>query len=206
MNQWKPLITEAFKDVAYPGDDLIKTFGSDASDWNDTWLLFKGCSWQEMPVAEFLQCDTPLPDLSQDGFHYYLPALLIASLDDSFELNLDVASMITFHLSPKANMDPALQCEIDRLTARPFLSRVWQSLFSRDTDHVIQVLGACHHYTVVFCSRIMSLSPQQRKVVAQVLQEFADRQWEELNDVEETISILYAGLSYPGCVNDNDSN
>ena len=49
-----------------------------------------------MPVYEFITGDTPIPDLTPQAFHYYLPALLMASLTDGIN---DYVS-VEWHLNP----------------------------------------------------------------------------------------------------------
>lgn len=94
-------IRSVFADNAYPGDDRITLFNAEGRDYDETFKLLRGRSWQVMPVAQFIQGDTPIPDLTPEAFRYYMPALLLAAIDDQFYLNTDVASSITFFLSPQ---------------------------------------------------------------------------------------------------------
>lgn len=85
-------IRAAFAENRYPGDDRLTVGGST----DESFQVLKGKTWQEIPVREFMSGDTPIPDLTLEAFHYYMPALLIASLHEC----ADVASALTFYLTP----------------------------------------------------------------------------------------------------------
>lgn len=93
-------IQTAFATNVYPGDDRLTVYDIAGREYDETFQLLHGKTWREMPVAEFLGGDTPLPDLTAESFHYYLPALLIASIDDTADFNADIAGKLMFHLSP----------------------------------------------------------------------------------------------------------
>jgi hypothetical protein len=93
------IIDEAFADVGYPGDERLTVYRSEGRDADETWKLLRGKDWREMPVQEFITGDTPIPDLTPQALHYYLPALLKASLLTG--LSDFVLDSLTFHLNPK---------------------------------------------------------------------------------------------------------
>jgi len=95
-------IRSAFADNTYRGDDHITVFDPGGRKYDETFQLLRGCDWREMPIAQFFQGDTPIPDLAPEAFHYYMPALLLASINDDFDLNSDLAFSLGFFLSPQA--------------------------------------------------------------------------------------------------------
>lgn len=72
-------IEAAFADAPHPGDDHI---GYDADDWESAELAraFKGRHWRELTPAELQYHSSSF--LSSEGFRYYLPAYLLAALED----------------------------------------------------------------------------------------------------------------------------
>ena len=88
----------AFADVSYPGDDRLTVYDPGGREYDETYQLLRGKMWRDFPVVEFMHGDTPIPDLSPEAFHYYMPALLIASLDENVEV--DVSGSLAFYLSP----------------------------------------------------------------------------------------------------------
>ncbi|MEX0936400.1 MAG: hypothetical protein WDZ59_00965 [Pirellulales bacterium] len=99
--QLREQIVAAFTENQYPGDDRLTWYGTPGPEvgppYDETFQLLRGRSWREMPVEEFLLGDTPIPDLTPEAYHYYMPALLLASLDDV--ACGDVAFTVTFYLS-----------------------------------------------------------------------------------------------------------
>jgi hypothetical protein len=73
----KQEIAAAFADVPYPGDERI-AYNHD--DWEGARLsdAFKGKHWGTLTLQELREHDMYF--LSHDGFRYYLPAYLLASL------------------------------------------------------------------------------------------------------------------------------
>ena len=108
MLDLKQMIVDAFRDVRYPGDDnLLNDVSSRSPNWkyvgdSDVWQLLHGKMWQDMPVREFLFCDTPVPDLRPAAFQFYMPALLLASLDESLDVSVDIALTLAFYLAPSS--------------------------------------------------------------------------------------------------------
>lgn len=72
-------VEAAFADAPYPGDDHI---GYDPGDWESAELsrAFKGRHWRELSPAELQYHGSSF--LSSEGFRYYLPAYLLAALED----------------------------------------------------------------------------------------------------------------------------
>ncbi|KFA90911.1 DUF6714 family protein [Archangium violaceum] len=72
-------IEAAFADAPHPGDDRI---GYDADDWESAELAraFKGRQWKELSPVELQYHSSSF--LSSEGFRYYLPAYLLAALED----------------------------------------------------------------------------------------------------------------------------
>ena len=93
-------IGSAFAKVEYPGDDNLTVFRPEGRKWDETWQALHGKAWQQFDPEEFMQGDTPIPDLTPEAFHYYLPALLIAGLHDS-----DVQFSVTHYLTPSSALN-----------------------------------------------------------------------------------------------------
>ncbi len=94
------ILDRAFAQTPYPGDEDLTVYGREGRAYDNTWKLLHGKNWREMPVYEFITGDTPIPDLTPKAFHYYLPALLKASLTE--ELAGYVLHTLTFYLNPAA--------------------------------------------------------------------------------------------------------
>ncbi|MCE0523691.1 MAG: hypothetical protein LV480_12360 [Methylacidiphilales bacterium] len=75
----RQLIEEAFADVPYPGDDNIADH-QDCLECDDIRAFFRGRSWRELKFPELRSF--PLPLLTPDAFHYFLPGYMLACLDD----------------------------------------------------------------------------------------------------------------------------
>ena len=93
-------IQAVFAHNQYPGDDRLTVYNVDALEHDETRQLLLGCRWQDMPVVEFLSGDTPIPDLTPEAFHYYMPALLLAAVDPNSDDRGDVAHSVVFSLTP----------------------------------------------------------------------------------------------------------
>ena len=99
MSTLRESIEAAFLGVTHPGDDELTVYNAEGRDYDETFQLLKDTDWTELPITEFMRGDTPFPDLAPKAFHYFMPAFLIASLDDSLEV--DVSDSLVFHLSPE---------------------------------------------------------------------------------------------------------
>ena len=75
-------IKKAFEAVEYPGDGNLVKYMKRA-DYYEMLLAFKSKHWQEVDIelAEYWRMD--IPKFTPSGFQYYLPAFLIASLDEN---------------------------------------------------------------------------------------------------------------------------
>jgi len=93
-------IRAIFADSVYPGDENITESDPAGREFDETWQLLRGKTWQNLPVGEFLSGDTPIPDLTPKAFHYFLPGLLISSLNVCEETAVEVADALEFYLSP----------------------------------------------------------------------------------------------------------
>lgn len=87
LDELKSFIRDAFEEVPYPGDDRIAgcsrsatPFGCDECDGIAEY--FKGTTWQEHTPQSIIGCDAAFLLLKPEALHYYLPAFLIALLDD----------------------------------------------------------------------------------------------------------------------------
>jgi hypothetical protein len=117
----KTQIYDAFADVAYPGDWRLR--GS--SEGDEPYLLeqdFKGkTDWRKLD-AEFIDqapggLASALSFFSDEAFHFYLPAYLIADLDGLLERSDPV-----FHLCHGLDVASGNQ----RINPRRYGERTWQ--------------------------------------------------------------------------------
>ena len=148
-------IHAAFAENRYPGDDHLTVYLRRGRKFDETFQLLRGKTWQEMPVDDFISGDTPIPDLTPEAFHYYMPALLLAALDGCS----DLAGALTFHFTPSFHEQLARQYEEDE-------------------------------HREVFEKRVALFTAEQRRIIADVLREFAHRGWEDANDVREAVEFL----------------
>ena len=125
MADTKDIIDRAFADTEYPGDDDLTGYPKEGREYDDTWKLLRGKDWRDMPVYEFMSGDTPIPDLTPRAFHYYLPALLKASLTEG--PSQCVLDSLPFYLNPKSahSDDPryGYDCRTEHEQFRSLLSR-----------------------------------------------------------------------------------
>jgi hypothetical protein len=107
-------IEQAFVDVPYPGDDHII---DDPYDWEAAELLecFKGKHWKELSYEDLFQ--NSLTFVGLDAYSFYLPAYLLAALDD-----YERSDHVVYGLCPMSSEKPKLlQWQLrryDRLNAR----------------------------------------------------------------------------------------
>ena len=99
MSTFRESIEAAFRGVAHPGDDNLTVYNVEGRKYDETFQLLKNIEWTELPITKFMHGDTPFPDLAPKAFHYFMPAFLLASLDDT--LKVDVSDSLVFYLSPK---------------------------------------------------------------------------------------------------------
>lgn len=99
MSSFRESIEAAFFGVEHPGDDNLTIYRAEGREFDETFQLLQDTDWTELSVSEFLLGDSPFPDLAPRAFHYFMPAFLLASLDESLEV--DVSDSLVFHLSPE---------------------------------------------------------------------------------------------------------
>lgn len=97
MNKLADRIREVFSASAYPGDDSLTVYAPEGRVYDEVWHILRGREWSRCPVAELMRCDTPLADLTVTAFHYYMPALLLACLEDECG---DVVHSVLCYLAP----------------------------------------------------------------------------------------------------------
>jgi hypothetical protein len=92
----KQEIEAAFADVPYPGDEHIAYSNIDF-DGSRLAAAFKGKHWKELTPDEMHWNEMAF--LSREGLHYYLPAYLLASLEDhDGTLNEDIRPLTIYGL------------------------------------------------------------------------------------------------------------
>jgi uncharacterized protein DUF6714 len=125
-------IEGAFANIRYPGDDNLTVYDHRGREHDDTFKLLRGKTWQEFPLREFMSGDTPIPDLTPEAFHYYMPALLTGALNGC----QDLSSTLVFYFSPSSYEQLAGEYPQQRQFHRSnFSKRV--ALFSAEQRRVI---------------------------------------------------------------------
>jgi len=78
-------ITEAFADIPYPGDDRMianPEHARECPECSAVASVFRGRNWREL-TPEFVSSQgSDIGFLSPDAFRYFLPAYLVAGIDD----------------------------------------------------------------------------------------------------------------------------
>ena len=160
MSDLREAIRAAFSGVSYPGDDRLTVYLAEGREYDETFKLLRGKSWSEFPVADFIWGDTPIPDLAPEAFHYYMPALLLASLDVNHETAGNYASSLMFFLSPS---------NARLTTGEPYLQY-------DDTEN--------------FERRMSLFNRDQRKVMISVLREYVTLGWATAEEIAEAVASL----------------
>ncbi|HEX2572556.1 MAG TPA: DUF6714 family protein [Polyangia bacterium] len=109
----KQQIADAFADVPYPGDDRLV---DDPFDWEAADLLacFKGRHWKALTHEDLFQ--NSLTFVGLDAYSFYLPAYLLAALDD-----YEHSDHVVYGLCPTTDDPKLLEWDLrrfDRLNAR----------------------------------------------------------------------------------------
>ena len=91
-------IEQAFDDFPYPGDAQLVSPGDDGGV--DLREDLKGKHWKEIPRDILRYHHDDLPFLSNIGLRYYLPAYLLAALEDDW----DFLHFVIFNLAPTLDM------------------------------------------------------------------------------------------------------
>ena len=132
MTSLEERIEGAFANIRYPGDDNLTVYDRRGREHDDTFKLLRGKTWQEFPLQEFMSGDTPIPDLTPEAFHYYMPALLTGALNCS----QDLSSTLVFYLTPSSYEQLADEYPHDRQFYRSIFSKR-VALFSAEQRKVI---------------------------------------------------------------------
>jgi hypothetical protein len=86
-------IEKAWKDVPYPGDDQI--FTPKSYDDEDVTRYFSGTSWKGHTVQDLRAHSSAISSFfTPAAYHYWLPAFLIAAVEDPDELSQGYDSII----------------------------------------------------------------------------------------------------------------
>lgn len=94
----KPSLS-AFADVPYPGDKAI-AYSSTAWDGIAINHDFKGYHWRDLPRGLLAFHHDVLSFLSVEGLHFFLPAYLVAALEDLH----DIRRAVLWRLEPHEDM------------------------------------------------------------------------------------------------------
>jgi hypothetical protein len=89
-------IETAFATVSPPAPDnlVVPTY-----DDEGVVLFFRGKSWRELSVEDLRRHEVALSFFSAEAFRYYLPAFMLADLDDPVRADI-IGPGILFHFSP----------------------------------------------------------------------------------------------------------
>ncbi|MFO0902188.1 MAG: DUF6714 family protein [Pirellulales bacterium] len=108
MDELGKRIIAAFSAVKYPGDDKLTVYSRAGRAHDEVWAILKGKEWTQCPVTVLMRCDTPLADLTPAAFCYYMPAFLLACLDNGE--SGDIAHSLVYYLSAASYSDRAIFC------------------------------------------------------------------------------------------------
>lgn len=101
-DQLKAAIEHAFESIRHPGDDdLVKR--PEYPEPYALWQAFRGRTWKDISVEEAEYWRMNLPSFTDFGFAYFLPAFLLASLQDEAE-EID-AYLIRSLIPPENDME-----------------------------------------------------------------------------------------------------
>lgn len=135
------LIRAAFADERYPGDAAVDCF------WPETTDYFRGRHWSGNTVRDLRYHSEALSYLPPAGFRFFLPAFMLAELEDPEEADV-IAGSIAFHLNPRDNdsfareraallsgaQRKAVVAFFDYLEARYATGDVWDAIALLDSD------------------------------------------------------------------------
>ncbi len=125
------LIESAFADVPHPGDCHITTCSGDEAD--DITAYFRGRTWRGHSSEQLCYHNSAFSFFTEDALIYYLPAFLIALVEDPETANTIAEPILWMFTAPRGNKQrhgEAFDRLITRLTApqRDALLRVFQHL------------------------------------------------------------------------------
>jgi hypothetical protein len=98
------LIESAFSAAPYP-DDLVLDPSPYHLESKEIQAAFAGKRWQDLPLPVLRHHHQSLAFLTPQGFRYFLPAYLLACIDD-YEGAGDIPSSVLYHLTPPEDDDP----------------------------------------------------------------------------------------------------
>jgi len=81
-------IESAWRDVAYPGDNKI--FTPDSHDDEDIVNYFRGTTWRGHEPAKLRAHSSAFTFFTPEAFHYWLPAFMIAAIENPEEADVIV--------------------------------------------------------------------------------------------------------------------
>ncbi len=93
----RELIESTFADAPYPGDDRI-TDHEDCLECAEIAEYFRGTSWRVHSLAKLWEHHAALSLFTPDAFHYFLPAFMLATLEQPREADL-IPHSIAFHFT-----------------------------------------------------------------------------------------------------------
>lgn len=93
----KRQIERAFADTPSPGDDPHAI--SDGPHDEGTAAYFQGTTWRGHTTISLRQHSVAMSFFTPQAFRYWLPAFMLAELDDPDEADV-IAESIAFHLTP----------------------------------------------------------------------------------------------------------
>jgi hypothetical protein len=182
--QVKQALREAFAEVPYPGDEGI---GSDLLDWEAAAVNrdFSGYSWRDVPRDTLADHYHDLSSFfSPKGYQFFLPAYLLAALDDFHE----ILDPVIYGLTPSEDEDMSdwFRSRNDLLTSTQKHAVCLFLEYVRDeTDK--ESLG-------IYCR--IALDKYWAKEEHRVREAAADRPSNER--LKQTILDAFADVSYPG--------
>ena len=152
-------VLSAFEPVPYPGHENISKVRGDSQEGDETYAVFSGRNWRDRSTwqaasnhSEALTWFTP------EAFHYFLPAFLLACLDE--QIATDGCSNALMWVTHFTSVHP------------------------RKRKHG---LVRAEHTELV-----RRLSPAQRQVMIDVLDDLIEKQWETEADVWQVRELLSA--------------
>lgn len=93
-------IEAAFADAPYPGDGRI-AYAPEAWEAEELNADFQGQHWKSLPRDVLRQHSHDLALFSAEGFQFYLPAYLLAAVDDFWDVREFVLSRLTLPEEPQ---------------------------------------------------------------------------------------------------------
>lgn len=113
-------IEEAWRGVPYPGDDKI--FTPDSYDDEDITNYFRGTTWRGHDVVKLRGHRSAFTFFAPEAFHYWLPAFLIAAIENPAEADV-IVDFIPWSVSDSyASQRWSLFSQVQRRAVAAYLS------------------------------------------------------------------------------------